>query len=174
MPVTAEYSVGEVGVPNLTDRQRRFVQAYIDEPNATEAYRVACGHDIDDATARNCGPRMLKEVAVKAALAAYRIASFKRTGVNGDWVIMKLVDTVERCMQEQAVLGVDGEPTGEYRFNATGAVAALRELGKHFGIFEKDNKQKNVPLTEDEIESVKAKLRERGIDLDRARQRSPN
>lgn len=57
-----------------------------------------------------------------------------RTEITADYVISGLVKVAERCMQEEAVTTADG-PTGEYKFEHSGANKAYELLGKHLGLF---------------------------------------
>jgi hypothetical protein len=41
------------------------------------------------------------------------------------WVIARLQEVAERCMQRDAITGDNGEPFGEYHFNAAGARRAV-------------------------------------------------
>ena len=157
----------------LTDVEIRFAEALLLEPNPTRAYILA-GGTARGGSATSQAWKMVRRDDVARYLAALRAEREVRTGIEADAIVMGWWEVYSRCMQSEPVLDADGEPTGEYRFNANGATNALDKLAKHFGLYEKDNKQKAQPLTEAEIEAVKAKLRERGIDLDRARQRSPN
>ena len=45
--------------------------------------------------------------------------------------------------------GIDsnGQPTGEYRFDSSGANNATAHLGKIIGVFEKDNEQSKINLS---------------------------
>lgn len=47
----------------------------------------------------------------------------------------------------------------------TGAVAALREIGKHLGLYERDHSQKHV--TQADVEAIRAKLKMFGVDFTR-------
>lgn len=58
-----------------------------------------------------------------------------KTGINREWVITRLMSVVDRCMQAEPVMTGKGEPTGEYKFDASGANQALRMLGDTMGMF---------------------------------------
>lgn len=51
------------------------------------------------------------------------------------WVMNRLQEIVERCMQREAVI-IDGEPSGEYKFNASAALKGLELIGKEFGMYD--------------------------------------
>ncbi len=69
----------------------------------------------------------LKEIATQNAIS--------KTGVNRTYVIEHLMKVVERCMQAEPVKDRQGNVTGEYKFDASGANAALRMLGDTLGMF---------------------------------------
>jgi phage terminase small subunit len=58
----------------------------------------------------------------------------KKVEINGDWVLSKLKQVAERCMQEEPVMA-QGEPTGEFKFDSSGANKALELIGKHHKLF---------------------------------------
>ena len=55
----------------------------------------------------------------------------EKAEVDAAWVLKRLAEVVKRCMQHEPVLDKDGNPTGEYRFDAAGASRALDLTGKH-------------------------------------------
>lgn len=65
----------------------------------------------------------------------------ERFRLSQEDVIQKLMSIYERSMQAEPVFDRRGQPTGEYRFEAPGAVAAMREIAKILGYYAKDNAQ---------------------------------
>ncbi len=69
----------------------------------------------------------------------------KKLGLSQEWVLRRLVQVVERCLQAEAVVDRKGEPViietleGElaavFTFQAMGAIRALELLGKHLQLF---------------------------------------
>lgn len=59
-------------------------------------------------------------------------------GVSRSWVIIKLREVVERCMQVIQVYDKFGNETGEFKFDAAGATKALELIGKHLRVFGDD------------------------------------
>lgn len=146
---------------DLTHLQRRFVEQMLVSPNAASAYRRAGGTAKTEGTVRSGAWELLTNPNVQRALQELREKRRIRVLIEQDWVLEKLLDVVERCMQEVPVFGADGEPTGEYRFDSAGANKALDLLMKHLGMFERDNFQK---ATAGDLESIRARLQQRGID----------
>ena len=60
--------------------------------------------------------------------------------VNRAYVTDRLVTLVDRCMQAVPVLNKRGNATGQYRFEANGAVKSLELLGLEAGMFERKHK----------------------------------
>lgn len=63
-----------------------------------------------------------------------------RTGLNREWVISRLMQVVDRCMQAEEVKDKEGQPTGEFKFDASGANQALKMLGDTMGMFKPQEK----------------------------------
>jgi phage terminase small subunit len=83
------------------------------------------------------------------------------TGLNREWVIQRLMTVADRCMQAEPVLNKQGEPTGEYTFDASGANQALRMLGDTLGLFkpaEKKPEDDYASLSDEEIARIAAEL----------------
>jgi len=84
-----------------------------------------------------------------------------KTGLDREWVISRLMRVAERCMQAEPVTDKEGNPTGEFRFDATGANQALRMLGDTMGLFkpaEKKPEDEYANLSDDDIARIVAEL----------------
>ncbi|MEN8130923.1 MAG: hypothetical protein ABFS45_12170 [Pseudomonadota bacterium] len=55
----------------------------------------------------------------------------ERAEVDAAWVLKQQVRVYERCMQDVPVLDKEGNPTGEFKFDANGANRALELIGRH-------------------------------------------
>ncbi len=117
---------------SLTDKQTRFVQEFLLDLNATQA-AIRAGYSAK--TANEQAARLLANVSVAEAVRQAQAARSERTLMKADWVLERLRDVVERCMQAEPVLDSEGAPTGIYKFNASGANKALELIGKHLGMF---------------------------------------
>ena len=121
---------------DLTPKQQRFVEEYLIDLNATQAARRA---GYSEKTARQIGTENLAKPAVQDAIATGRAALAQSAGVSAEYVLGRLKDEAE----EKG----DGASHGA-------RVNALNLLGKHLGIFERDNNQKapTVILSREETE----------------------
>ena len=80
-----------IGLDGLTERQRRFVDAYIIDPNATKAYITAGYSAKNNAVARTDAARLLAKAHIAAAIAE-----------KGKTLLAKVGVTQERLVDEWA------------------------------------------------------------------------
>lgn len=113
-------------------RQRRFVDEYLIDLNATKSAERA-GYSAK--TSHVQGPRLLGNVSVKAAIEAAQQARSKRTLLTQDWVVERLMENHARAMQVEAVTDKFGNETGEFAYNGNVANKSLELLGKHLAMF---------------------------------------
>lgn len=76
----------------MNDRQRRFVEEYLVDLNATQA-AIRAGYSVK--TAYSQGERLLRNVEVATAIAAAQADRSKRTRIDADWVLARLGAEVE-------------------------------------------------------------------------------
>lgn len=98
----------------------------------------------------------LSDIASKNAIIA--------TGLDREWVIKRLMQVVDRSLQNEPVMAKVGKewvPTGEYKFDAAGANGALKMLGDTMGLFrqaEKKPEDDYATLSDDELARITAEL----------------
>jgi len=80
-------SLTPTGAGHLTPRQRRFVEEYLLDLNATRA-AMRAGYSIK--TAQHQGPRLLGYAHVAAAVQAAQQKRSERTAISQDWVLNEL------------------------------------------------------------------------------------
>src|SRR3954451_17386762 len=145
----------------LNDRQRRFVEHYLVDLNATPApTRAAIRAGYSAATASEQASRLLANVKVAAAIAEARAARSRRTEVTADRVVLelarvafgdprrvmswgpggvKLRPSAELADEEAAIVAEVGETTtkdgGSLKLKTVDKLGALRLLGQHLGLF---------------------------------------
>jgi phage terminase small subunit len=116
----------------LTAKRRRFVDEYLVDLNGAQA-AIRAGYS--PRSARQQADVLLNEPEVAAAVAEGQALRSERTQLTQDWVLERLKEVAERSLQHEPVMGHDGEPTGEYTFQHSGANRALELIGKHLGMF---------------------------------------
>jgi phage terminase small subunit len=147
---------------NNSQKQKLFVQEYLVDLNATQA-AIRAGYS--EATAYSQGQRLLKNVEIANMIDEAMKERETRTQVTADMVIAELAKIGFHNVQDfvnggnsilelkhldanktaavsavKTTLKADGDLVSEVKFHDK--VAALEKLGKHLGIFERDNKQK--------------------------------
>lgn len=115
----------------LPPKRRRFVDEYVKDCNGTQA-AIRAGYS--GKTAYSQAERLLKNVDVKQAVDERLAAIARENEVDASWVVDRAKKIVERCMQAEPVYDREGNPTGDYVFNANGANGALKILAKHLGM----------------------------------------
>lgn len=141
----------------MTKKQKRFVEEYLIDLNATQA-AIRAGYSPE--TAYSIGSENLKKPEIRACIEKAMAERSKRTGINQDRIIMELakigllnpkdlVDFDEATVKEEAaeedlaaIASVrvkrfptkDGEGI-EREIKMHDKIKALELLGRHFGMF---------------------------------------
>lgn len=118
----------------LSDPQERFAQAYVKSSNATEAYTVAYPK-ASRKSASAAGVRLLGNVKIAVRVALLQEAVNRECHVDAVWVRQRFKNISDRCMQAEPATDALGHPTGEYRFDASGANKATEQLAKLAGMY---------------------------------------
>lgn len=144
----------------LTPKQERFCAEYLIDYNATQA-AIRAGYSENAAGSQ--GSRMLKNANVLARVREIQRDKIEKLCVTSDFVVMKLIETLERCMAAVPVMEWNSEehkkmPTGEYQFDSKGATKCLELIGKHLGMFE-DKINVNASVNAGKLDQVIAQLR---------------
>lgn len=156
----------------LTPKQGRFCQEYVIDLNATQA-AIRAGYS--KKTARSAGQRMLTNVDIQERIARRQKVLEVKTGVRAERVINELarvafaniksvldkgnvikdiselpdeiaaaVESVQSDIRHDT--GDSDGYTEKVKIKLHNKLNALGDLGRHLGIFEKDNKQ-GKPIT---------------------------
>ena len=115
----------------LPDKRRRFVDEYVIDCNGTQA-AIRAGYSAKSAQQQSAG--LLLIPMVKAAVEEKLEEIRKKNEITADWVVDKAKKIIERCMQAEAVYDSEGNPTGEYKFDSSGANGSLKILAKYLGM----------------------------------------
>ena len=139
----------------MTKKQKRFVEEYLIDLNATQA-AIRAGYSPD--TAKSIGCENLTKPDIKAHIAKAMAERSMRTGVNADRVIIELakiafVNAMDVIDQKTATVREDasaddtaaiqsvkvksfGEDGLEREIKMADKLKALELLGKHLGMFQ--------------------------------------
>ena len=121
----------ESAYSRLPDKRRRFVDEYIIDCNGTQA-AIRAGYA--PKAANEQAARLLANASIKAAVEEKLAEIRKKNEITADWVVDKAKKIIERCMQAEPVYDHEGNPTGEYKFDSSGANGSLKILAKYLGM----------------------------------------
>lgn len=144
---------------NLTTAQEAYCRGLSLGMSRVEALNLAGLKDPKTAREWDRLPAVRKRVTELTEMITEN--SILKNGLDRGWVISRLMTVVERCMTAEPVLDKNSEPTGEYKFDSSGANRALELLGKTMRMFEgkeKDKSDEYANLTDDEIARIAAEL----------------
>lgn len=129
----------------LTQKQEEFCKQYNICKNEKQAALLA---GYSKKNANNIGRKLLQNEQIKRHITS--LTDYKNEEVIKAYVIEKLVDLLERCLEAKPVTKWDASKkenieTGVYTFDSRGAIKALEQLAKYLGMSqEKDDNKSNV------------------------------
>lgn len=128
----------------MQENHKRFADKYFETLNAKES-AIYAGFSVD--TAKQQGWQILQREEVQEYLSGLRAETAEKTGISREWIIERFKEISDRCVQDIEAVTIQGMPTGEYKFDSSGANKATEMLGKIIGVFEKDNDQSKPKTT---------------------------
>lgn len=117
----------------LKPKQIRFCEYYVAlGGNATKA-AIAAGYS--EKSARQQGSRLLTNVDIVAYTRVLQKLLIKSSGLSKESLLLDLVEIKSRCLQQQPAMEWNYdthqyEETGEFVFNANGAIKAINQIEK--------------------------------------------
>lgn len=134
---------GAVLSVELSERERRFCEEYIIDYNASRA-AVAAGSPPEHGSQR--GWELLQRPEVQEYLRYLKQEQSVRTKITADYVLGRIVETLERCNQEVVpyrdrkgnhveIENKEGEFAKAYVYDAKNVLKAAELLGKHLALF---------------------------------------
>ena len=123
----------------LDERQRRFAKEFDIDLNGTQAaIRAGYAPGQGNASAARKAYQLLRDPRIKAYRAALLRESMEDMTLTKDAVALKLLEIYQRCMAEKPVMQYDRAskewvPSGEWQFDARGAMKVLEQLSKMLG-----------------------------------------
>ena len=115
----------------MTPKQQLFIKEYLVDLNATQA-AIRAGYS--QKTAYAIGEENLRKPEIAESIKLAMDERSKKIDVNAEYVLKTIVETIERCKQAEPVMQ-QGEPTGEYKFDAAAVLKGAELLGKHLKLF---------------------------------------
>lgn len=129
-------------MPELTNKQKAFVDEYQIDLNATQA-AIRAGYKPDYASEQ--GYQLIQKTTVKEAIDRALAERAKRAEISADYVLVTIQDTIERCRQMRPVLDKAGNPVmcetedGQmalaFVFDAGNVLRGTEQLGRHLKMF---------------------------------------
>lgn len=116
----------------LTPKQKMFVAEYLVSLNATDAARKA---GYSEKTAEIIGHENLRKPNIQAAIQVAQQERSEKLSLSAEWVLERFKLISDRCIQGEPVMDREGKPTGEWKFDSSGANKATEMIGKHLGMF---------------------------------------
>ena len=143
----------------LTAKQELFCKEYLIDLNATHA-AIRAGYS--EKTASVIGHENLSKPYLAEYIAELKAKRNEKIEIDAAWVLKSLKKVHDRCMQEEAVKDRDGAPTGEYKFEHSGANKALELIGRHTDVqaYKDRTEVRNIndDLSDEELEKRIAAL----------------
>ena len=127
--------------------------------NQAHAYISAC-EKLNKKPSKNpvtSGSEILNYPNVLGFINSVKAVVAEEVQIDAAWVLASAKKVYDRCMQEEAVVDRDGAPTGEYKFEHSGANKALDTIGKHIDVqaFLEKKETLNVEMTHEQwLESL--------------------
>ena len=115
----------------LTSKQELFCLEYMVDLNATQA-AIRAGYSENSAGA--IGGENLQKPEIQERIQELKAERASKVLITAEDVLKNIIAIGDRCMQKEPVM-VDGEPSGDFKFDPSNALKANELLGKHLAIF---------------------------------------
>lgn len=132
--------------------RERFIIEYCVDFHGTKA-AIRAGYN--EKSAASQASRLLRNANIKAAIERRKEEMAKAAGIDALWALNRRVEIAERCMTAEPVRDKEGNETGEYTFDASGANKALDAIEKiHLGMMDKSEVNHNIATITKDDESL--------------------
>lgn len=123
----------------MNSQQKQFADEYLIDLNGTKA-AIRAGYSAHSARAQ--ASQLLDIQEVQDYISERQKKVTDKIGYSLERVLTNFATIYDRCIQAEPVLDYEGNPTGEWKFDASNAIKANENIGKHIGFYDADNKQK--------------------------------
>lgn len=147
----------EITENNLTPKQQVFFNSYMTQGNASVAYRKAYNcTNAKDTTINRSAFLLLRNPKIQPLIHAFKAKNAKKCEISAEYVLNNIKMIGERCMQKVKIIDKDGNPTGEWKCDAQGALKAQEMLGRYLKLFEANTivVEKHLHLTKIDINEI--------------------
>lgn len=146
----------------LTDKQKKFCKEYVIDYNGTQA-AIRAGYSEKTAKVQAC--QLLREEKILTTIKNLQKEQMQELCLCEEKVIKDLCSILIRCMSAEPVMEWDYEEhdyvkTGEYQFDSKGALKAIELLGKHLGMFNKNDGSRSEDNDDGFLEALQSKAGE--------------
>lgn len=139
---------------NLSQKQLAFCNEYLIDLNATQA-AIRAGYS--EKTAAVIASEHLRKPKIAEYIQSRMDKRSEKTAITAEYVLETIKSTIARCSQAEPVL-INGEPSGEYKFDAANTLKGCELLGKHLKLFsDKIEVSGNVQITKIERRIIDTK-----------------
>lgn len=147
----------------LNEKQQRFVREYLVDLNGAQA-AIRTGYAPN--SAHVTASRLLSDANIAAAVQEAMDKRSEKTEIDAAFVLEGIKRVTLRCEQAEPVLDKEGNPTGEYTFQAGAALKGYELMGKHLKLFTEKVEHSGVieQLTDQQIDARIAALYAQGSD----------
>lgn len=142
--MTAKNPTSDSKTPSLNARQTRFVEEYLVDLNATQA-AIRAGYSKN--TARQMGAENLSKPVIQEAISEGTKSLSNRSEVTQDRVIAGMLEFADADLSDE-----------DQSIKPSDKLKAWEMLGRHVGLFEKDNSRKVEVDLVDHAAAARAKL----------------
>jgi phage terminase small subunit len=141
----------------LTDQQRLFCLEYLKDHNGKQA-AIRAGYS--EKTAEVQASRLLSNVKVSAFIQEKQSKVEKKLELSAEKILRDIEETRIRCMQGEPVLDSEGNPTGEWTFQASAALKASELQGKYKKLWTDKIEHSGQPYDGWTKDQLKARLKD--------------
>lgn len=146
----------------LTRKELAFCEEYVKDYNGTQA-AIRAGYKESNAASQ--ASRLLKKAEILEQIKNNQKELVEKSCLTEDKIISKLESVLDRCTTAIPVMEWNYEehdyvPTGEYQFDSKGALKAIELLGKHLGMFDKNNSSRSESKDDGFMQALEAKAGE--------------